>query len=304
VTFNNYDMTTSFGFAQPPVQSAAQEEFRRMSMVASKENQTLMAQQGVIISSLVKGRDKANTARASLPDILHGPKAIASKREFMTVAPRYTHCELTGHLRTTQVRNKAPAAAKKIAELFARQEAKLLSEIRSGAYTGPGSTQSTNAGGLDNAADLQGGENYCKELLCRFYDNSDNTFDTVERTENTARQRDFCTRARLDLLMANDSAVQDCYDEVDKIAALYHTHNIPFTYADEWDLILLRSRNYPPHPLHHGRHRRPDDDVISTFSIDPELPMSDARNLGSGDPPHELALMTAEEGLKRPTSPP
>jgi hypothetical protein len=88
-TFNNYDMTTSFGFAPAPAQSAAQEEFRRMSMAASKENQTIMAQQGVIISSLVKGMDKANSARAPLPDILHGLKAIASKREFMTVAPRY-----------------------------------------------------------------------------------------------------------------------------------------------------------------------------------------------------------------------
>jgi hypothetical protein len=133
-------MTTGFGFAQPPVQSAAQEEFRRMSMAASKGNQTTMAQQGVIISSAVRGMDKAkaNSARAPLPVIFHGPKAIASKREFMAVvAPRHTCCELTGHLRTTQVRHKAPAAAKKTAEMFARQEAKPLSEIRSGAYTSP-----------------------------------------------------------------------------------------------------------------------------------------------------------------------
>ena len=97
------------------------------------------------------------------------------------VAPRHTCCELTGHLRTTQVRHKAPAAAKKTAEMFARQEAKPLSDIRSGAYTSPGSTQSTNAGDLGDAADLQEGENYCKELLRRFCDYWDNTFDAVER---------------------------------------------------------------------------------------------------------------------------
>jgi hypothetical protein len=66
-------------------------------MATSKENQTIMAQQGVIISSLIKGMDKA-AARAALTDVLHGAKAISSKREFMAVAPRYTFCELTTHL--------------------------------------------------------------------------------------------------------------------------------------------------------------------------------------------------------------
>ena len=40
--------------------------------------------------------------------------------------------------------------------------------------------------------------------------------------------------------------------------------------------------------------------VTTTFLVDPELPMNDARNVGSGDPPHELAIMTDEECLKRP----
>jgi hypothetical protein len=61
-----------------------------MSMAACKENQTTMAQQGEIISSLIKGMDKA-AARATLTDILTGAKAISSKREFMTAAPRYLH---------------------------------------------------------------------------------------------------------------------------------------------------------------------------------------------------------------------
>jgi hypothetical protein len=115
-----------------------------MSMAASNENQTIMAQQGDIISSVIKGMDRAAT-RAALTDILHGAKAISSKRAFMTTAPRYTCCELTTHLRTTQARTKASAAAKKTAALFARQETKLLSEIRSGAYTGTGSAQSLGA---------------------------------------------------------------------------------------------------------------------------------------------------------------
>jgi hypothetical protein len=113
--------------------------------------------------------------------------------------------------------------------------------------------------------------------------------------------------------MANDSSIQDCFDEVGKIAALYHTHNIPFTYADEWDLILLRLKcrrvreiipltpeimdGIAAKTITWALFKRW---VTTTFLIDPELPMSDARNVGSGDPPHELALMTDEEGLKRP----
>jgi hypothetical protein len=51
---------------------------------------------------------------------------------------------------------------------------------------------------MGDVSDLQGGENCCKELLRRFYEYWDDTFDTVEGTENTApRQRDFCTRTRL-----------------------------------------------------------------------------------------------------------
>jgi hypothetical protein len=73
VTFNNYDMATSFGAPPQPGPSGVPDEYRRMSMAASKENQTIMAQQGVIISSLVKGMDKA-AARAALTDILHGPR--------------------------------------------------------------------------------------------------------------------------------------------------------------------------------------------------------------------------------------
>jgi hypothetical protein len=42
--------------------------------------------------------------------------------------------------------------------------------------------------------------------------------------------------------------------------------------------------------------------VTTTFHIDPELPMSDPRNLDHGDAPHELLVMTDEEGLKRPVS--
>ena len=37
--------------------------------------------------------------------------------------------------------------------------------------------------GMDDASDLQGGKNYCKELLRRFYTYWDNTFDTVEKDE-------------------------------------------------------------------------------------------------------------------------
>jgi len=113
--------------------------------------------------------------------------------------------------------------------------------------------------------------------------------------------------------MANGSSIQDCYDEVGKVAELYHTHNIPFTYADEWDLILLRLKcrrvrdiipltpeivaGIAAKTMTWALFKRW---VTTTFLIDPELPMSDARNVGSGDPPHELALMTDEEGLKRP----
>jgi hypothetical protein len=94
----------------------------------------------------------------------------------------YTFCELTTHLRTTQARVKAPSAAvKQTAALFARQETKQISEIRSGAYTGPGSAQSLGAGGMDDASDLQGGEKHCKELLRRFYKHWNNTFDTVKK---------------------------------------------------------------------------------------------------------------------------
>jgi hypothetical protein len=319
VTCNNYDMTTSFGVPPPPVPSGVPDEYRRMTMAASKENQTIskenqtiMAQQGALLSTLVKGMDKA-AARASLPDILHGPKAISSKREFMTAAPRYTFCELTTHLRTTQARAKAPAAAKKTASFFARQETKLLSEIRSGAYTGPGSAQSLGTDVKGDASDLQGGENYCQELLRRFYEYWDNTFDTVEKTENTARQRDFCTRTRLDLRMANDASVQDCFDEVGSIAALYHEHNIPFTYDDEWDLFCLRMKcrrireTIPLTPyIVTGIAARTMTCalfkrwVTTTFHIDPDLPMSDPRNVGQGDAPHELLVITDEEGLKRP----
>jgi hypothetical protein len=268
-----------------------------MSMAASKENQTIMAQQGVIISGLIKGIDKA-AARAALTDILHGAKAISSKREFMTVAPRYTHCELTTHLRTYQARAKASAAAKKTAALFARQETKLLSKIRSGAYTGTGSAQSPEAGSMDDASDLHGGKIYCKELLRRFYEYWDNTFDTVEKAENTARQRDFCTRTRLDLRIPNDAPVQDSFDEVGKIAALYHEHNIPFTYDDEWDLLCLRMKcrrirdtiSLTPYIVDGIAARTMTCAlfkrwVTTTFHIDPKLPMSDPRNLGQGDPP-------------------
>jgi hypothetical protein len=192
-TFNNYDTTTSFGAHPQPGPSGVQDEYRRMSMAASKENQAIMAQQGEIISSLIKGMDKA-AVRAALTDILPGAnKAISSKRDFMTVAPRYTFCELTTHLRTIALKPalRHQPRPKQTAALFARQETKLLSEIRSGAYTGPGSAQSLGAGGMDGASDLQGGENYCKELLRRFYKYRDNTFDTVEKAE------DFCTRTRL-----------------------------------------------------------------------------------------------------------
>ena len=148
ITYNNYDMTTSFGHPTPPGPAGVQDEYYRMSMAASqenqtisKENQTLMAQQGELFSGLIKGMDKAST-RAALPKILYGAKAISSRRAFMTTASRYTYRELTTHLRTTQARARASAAAKKTAALFTRQETKLLSEIRSGAYTGPGSAQS------------------------------------------------------------------------------------------------------------------------------------------------------------------
>ena len=313
VTFNNYGRTTSFGFAQSPAQLAAQEESLRMSMMTSKENQTIKAQQAILISSIAKGMNKANSARAPLPDILHGLKAIASKRGFMTAAPRYTYRERAGHLRTTQVRDKAPAAAKKTAELFARQETKLLSEIRSGAYTGPGSAQSIRAGDLNGAADLQGGENYCKELLHRFYNYWDDTFDTVERTENTPRQRDFCIRARLNLRMANDSSIQDCFDEVGKIAALHHEHNLPFTYDDEWDLLCLRMKcrrvrdTIPLTPyIVDGIAARTMTCalfkrwVTATFLIDPGLPMSDPCNLGQGDPPPRAPRHDRRRGPEAP----
>jgi hypothetical protein len=39
--------------------------------------------------------------------------------------------------------------------------------------------------------------------------------------------------------------------------------------------------------------------VTAMFHIDSELHMSDPRNLGQGDPPHELLVMADEEGLKR-----
>jgi hypothetical protein len=144
-------MTTSFGHPTPPGPAGVQDEYYRMSMAASqdfqtisKENQALTAQQGEIFAGLIKGMDKAST-RAALPKILYGAKAISSKRAFMTTASRYTYRELTTHLRTKQARARASAAAKKTAALFARQETKLLSEIRSGAYTGTGSAQSLGA---------------------------------------------------------------------------------------------------------------------------------------------------------------
>jgi hypothetical protein len=61
----------------------------------------------------------------------------------------------------------------------------------------------------------------------------------VEKAENTARQRDFCTRTRLDLRIPNGASVQDSFDEVGKIAALYHAHNIPFPYDDEWGTYFV-----------------------------------------------------------------
>jgi hypothetical protein len=113
--------------------------------------------------------------------------------------------------------------------------------------------------------------------------------------------------------MANDSSIQDCFDEVGKIAALHHEHDLPFTYDDEWDLLCLRMKcrrvrdTIPLTPyLVDGIAARTMTCalftrwVTATFLIEPELPMSDPRNLGQGDPPHELLVMTDDEGLKRP----
>jgi hypothetical protein len=161
-----------------------------MSIAASKENQTIIAQQEVFISSM----DKA-AARASVPDILHGAKAISSKspRAALTVSslptpphhpsPRQSFCSLQEDGRALhQAGDQAPQ----------RDPLRCL-------YTGPGSAKILGASEMDDAPDLQGGENYCKELLCRLCEYWDNTFHTIEKTENTARQRDFCTRTRLDL---------------------------------------------------------------------------------------------------------
>jgi hypothetical protein len=139
---------------------------------------------------------------------------------------------------------------------------------------------------MDGASDLQGGENYCMELLRRFYKYWDNTFDTVENAENTACQRDFCTRTRLDLRIPNGASVQDYFDEVGKIAALYHEQNLPFTYDDEWDLLCLRMKcrrirdTIPLTPyIVDGIAARTITCalfkrwVTTAFRIDPELPM-------------------------------
>jgi hypothetical protein len=114
----------------------------------------------------------------------------------------------------------------------------------------------------------------------------------------TACQRGFCTRTRLDLRIPNGASVQDRFDEVGKIAALYHEHNLPFTYDDEWDLLCLRMecrRIRDTIPLTSyivdGIAARTMTCalfkrwVTAAFHIDPELPMSDPRNLGQGAPP-------------------
>jgi hypothetical protein len=119
----------------------------------------------------------------------------------------------------------------------------------------------------------------------------------------------------LDLRIPNDASVQDSFDEVGKIAALYHEHNIPFSYDDECDFLCLRMKcrrirdTIPLTPyIADGTAARTMTCalfkrwVTTTFHIDPELPMGDPRNLGQGDAPHELLVMTDEEGLKRPVS--
>ena len=128
------------------------------------------------------------------------------------------------------------------------------------------------------------------------------------RTENTsAPARLLHSHSAIDLRIPNGASVQDSFDEVGKIVALYHEHNIPFSYDDEWDLLLLRMKcrrirdatPLTPYSLHRRWHRRAHY-VTTTFHMDPELLMNNPRNLGQGDAPQEILVMTDEEGLKHP----